>query len=116
MGSFAANRGNVNKGTGLKPGLWLFEEFMFSETVFGSASVSYQCDAHRMAKCDIDGSVGKPYELQISSPVVTDVRVFDDQGVSIDLKENDIIMLNAMVLDAFELIQSDVIDFEMGEL
>ena len=29
MSSFAVNRPCVNKGTGLSPGVWLFEEFYF---------------------------------------------------------------------------------------
>ena len=117
MSSFAVNRPCVNKGTGLSPGVWLFEEFYFADSVFGSAEVVYTCRCRRLEKSEIaEGDLGKPYNLEIVEPVVTAVSVFDDDGNEIPLDATDRVMLSQVVLEAFQGVSDAVLDFEMGLL
>lgn len=117
MGSFAVNRKNANKGTGLRPGCWFFEEFSFSDAVFGSATVEYRCEARKLRRDEIaEGDASRPYELEISEPCVVELNVFDDDGNEIELEAYDRKVLGALVLDAFEAVKDDVMDFEIGLL
>lgn len=117
MGSFAVNRFNVNKGTGLKPGLWNFEEFMFQDSVFGMATVKYVCESRKLNRSEIaEGDCSRPYELEISDPTVVELKVFDDDGDEIPLSEQTREKLGMSVLDAFAAIGEEVIDFERGLL
>ena len=117
MSSFAVNRKTANKGTGLQPGVWFFEEFSFSDAVFGSATVEYRCEARKLRHDEIaEGDVSRPYELEISEPVVVELKVFDDDGSEIELEAYDRKVLGALVLDAFNERADDVLDFEKGLL
>lgn len=117
MSSFAVNRKSANKGTGLRPGCWFFEEFSFSDAVFGTATVEYRCDARKLRHDEIaEGDVSRPYELEFSEPVVVELKVFDDDGNDIELEAQDRKVLGKLVLDAFEAIEDDVMDFEIGLL
>jgi len=117
MSSFAVNRKTANKGTSLRPGVWFFEEFSFSDAVFGSASVEYRCEARKLRRDEIaEGDMSRPYELEISEPRVVELKVYDDDGDEIELEACDRKVLGALVLDAFEAIKDDVMDFEIGLL
>jgi len=117
MGSFAVNRFNVNKGTGLKPGFWYFEEFYFADSVFGTATVSYDCRCRRLHGSEVaEGDLGKPYELEIVDPGVLELKVFDDDGNEITISDDDRIVLNKVVLDAFKEREHSVMEFEIGLL
>lgn len=117
MGSFAVNRKQANKGTGLRPGVWFFEEFSFSDALFGTATVEYRCEARKLRHDEIaEGDMSRPYELEISDPSVVELKVFDDDGDEIPLSKQTRDTLNARVLEAFEAIEDDVMSFEMGEL
>lgn len=117
MSSFAVNRKSANKGTGLRPGCWFFEEFSFSDAVFGTATVEYRCDARKLRHDEIaEGDVSRPYELEISEPVVVELKVFDDDGDEIDFGGEEKEILARQVLDAFEARVDDVLDFEKGLL
>jgi hypothetical protein len=117
MPSFAVNRKDANRGTGVTPGQWLFEEFMFTDSVFGTAKVSYRCDARKLAPSEIpEGDTSKPYLLEISDAVVTSLEVFDDDGVSLPIDESTLTPLSIIVLDAFSAIEDHVLDFERGLL
>lgn len=117
MPSFAVNRKKANKGTGLRPGVWFFEEFSFADAVFGTATVEYRCDARKLRHDEIaEGDVSRPYELEISDQSVVELKVFYDDGEEIPICDEDRDKLTKMVLDAFEAINDDVMSFEMGEL
>lgn len=117
MGSFAVNRFAMNKGTGIRPGVWFFEEFMFSDSVFGKATVKYLCDARKLTKAEIaEGDRSKPYELEISEPLVVGLEVFDDDGNSVPMTAAAAELCKAEVLDAFAAAEDRVLEFEMGLL
>ena len=115
---------NINKGTGIKPGTWFFEDFVFCQVrdIRGQATVKYVCDARKLRPWEMDEhDTGKPYELMISEPEVTDVKVFNDDGDELDLTTEahakDVPELKALVLAAFKEIEDfEVIEFEMGLL
>lgn len=128
MASFAVDRNNMNRGTGERSGVWIFEEFMFADSVFGRAVVEYDATAVRVKNEDreVRALIAPPlYDMQISGAKVTLAEVYNDDGAvvwSIAMVKNaehpqvqhardESIQ---MVLDAFAAVQSEVIDFEMG--
>lgn len=115
MGSFAVNRKDANKGTGLKSGTWFFEEFYFADSMFGSAIVNYTVRWRTLQKSEIaEGDTGKPYQVEIVDPVVASLSVLDDNGDKIALDANDEMVLGKIVLDAFDGRVDAVVEHEMG--
>ena len=114
MGSFAVNRKDANKGTGLKSGTWFFEEFYFTDSMFGSAIVTYTVRWRPLQKSEIaEGDTGKAYQIEIVDPVVTSLSVLDDNGDKIALDESDVMVLGQAVLEAFEGRVDAVVEHEM---
>ena len=132
MASFAVDRNSMNRGTGEKSGVWIFEEFMFADSVFGRAVVEYDATAVRVKNEDreVRALMSAPYEIAISDPRITILEIHNDDGECIwslnefneknpDLKDvADLQLKNELqaVLDAFAAVESDVISFEMGLL
>ncbi len=115
--TFSAARKSVNKGTGMKSGVWHFEEFMFAESVFGMAIVEYVCKNRHLRKAEIaEGDCSKPYELEITEPRIRLLEVHDDNGNNVLIPDDERKTLEAMVLERFKEIEEDVLDFEMGIL
>ncbi len=115
--TFSAARKSVNKGTGLKSGSWLFEEFLFAESVFGMAVVEYVCNNRHLRKAEIaEGDLGKPFELEITEPRIRLLEVHDDDGNNVLIPDDERKVLEAMVLERFKEIEEDVLDEEMGIL
>lgn len=132
MASFAVDRKNMNRGSGEKSGVWIFEEFMFADSVFGRAVVEYDVTAVRVKNEDreVRALMSAPYEIAISDPRVAILEIHNDDGECVwslnefneknpDLKDiADLQLKNERqaVLDAFAAVESDVISFEMGLL
>lgn len=126
MASFAVDRKNMNRGTGEKSGVWIFEEFMFADSVFGRAVVEYDATAVRVKNEDreVRALMSAPYEIQISGAKVTLLEVHDDDGnvvwsMNVPDPEGMIFpvpMMIQMPLDAFAAVESEVKNFEMGIL
>ena len=107
----------ANYGTGMEPGLWLFEEFEFLPGVLGKAYVKYEVNSQRVPKCDRNfGDVGRPYEIELSNPEIPWLEIFDDAGESIPLNADDMCAAQKMVLAAWREASEHVVDFEMGLL
>jgi hypothetical protein len=116
MASFAVHRKDANRGTGIRPGRWWWEEFQFTDAIFGTATVEYRCEARKLTISEIaDGDTSRPYQVEISEPRVVELKVFDDDGEEMDSLGfyNE---LERIVLDAFERIEDYVLDFERGLL
>lgn len=117
MQNFAVNRKDMNKGCGERSGRWVFEEFMFTDSTFGSAAVEYEW--HFTPPHKTDDELFAPGmnrgDFEVFNPVVKDIVVFDDDGNSIPLNAQAIEECQKIVLDAFSMIHRDVQDFE-GEL
>ena len=82
MASFAVDRNNMNRGTGERSGVWIFEEFMFADSVFGRAVVEYDANAIRVKNEDreVGALMSAPYEMKISGAKVTFFEIFNDDG------------------------------------
>lgn len=129
MASFAVDRNNMNRGTGERSGVWIFEEFMFADSVFGRAVVEYDATAVRVKNEDreVRSLMSSPYEMKISGAKVTIAEVFNDDGVVVwslamiknspheEVLEAANVAIRS-VLDAFAAVESEVISFEMGLL
>jgi len=117
MSGFAVNRKEMNRGCGERSGRWTFEEFMFTESTFGSAVVEYEflwTPPHRAD--DALFAPGMNFgTFEVFSPVVKEIVVFDDDGNSIPLTPAAEEECRKIVLDAFEMIHGDVQEFE-GDL
>jgi len=127
MASFAVDRNSMNRGTGERSGVWIFEEFMFADSVFGRAVVEYDATAVRVKNEDreVMSLMSAPYEMQISGAKVTLAEVYNDDGAvvwslamvknaehpQVQQARDEAIKI---VLDAFAAVHSEVIDFEMG--
>jgi hypothetical protein len=70
--NFAVNRKDMNIGTWVQSGEWLFEEFMFDDNCFGQAKVEYDVN---MAACARNGD---PKETYIENARVTEIVILDD--------------------------------------
>lgn len=117
MGSFAVNRKEMNKGCGVKPGVWVFEEFMYTDSIFGCATVGYKCEARKLTPDEVaKEDTGKPYEIEISEPWVAMLEVHDDAGDPIELSDLAHGECEKIVLEAFADIRENVLDFEAGIL
>lgn len=115
---FAVNRKVACVGCGVRSGQWIFEEFMFTDSILGEAVVSYECKFHRPDKRDdaILGFGQNNGELEIWDAKVFSVKVFNDDGDEMPLTEDDKLACSKMVLGRFGEIERDVQDFEMGLL
>lgn len=134
MPSFAVNRKDMNRGTGEKSGVWVFEEFMFADSVFGRAVVEYDATAVRVKNEDREtrSLMSAPYEMRISGAKVTFFEIFNDNGdvvASVTFTDSIILICPSLmrlradvqlfvdqILSAFAAVESDVISFEMGLL
>ncbi len=124
MPSFAENRKTMNRGTGESSGVWVFEEFMFADSVFGRAVVEYDATAVRMKREDREerALLSPPYEMQISDARVTKWTVFDDDGNAVmehfncGMNPIDRASIENQILEAFKSIEDEVRNFEMGLL
>lgn len=134
MASFAVDRNNMNRGTGERSGVWIFEEFMFADSVFGRAVVEYDANAIRVKNEDreVGALMSAPYEMKISGAKVTFFEIFNDDGEQVcsatftdslilvcpsTLSLNgDIQTFVDSILSAFAAVESEVISFEMGLL
>lgn len=106
-----------NRGSGVTSGIWGFEEFEFLPGVLGRGFLSYDADAVRAKKCDIEpGNTGRPYEIELKNPVVQYVEIFDDDGNSIPLNADDKCAAEKMLLAAWRDASDTIVDFEMGLL
>lgn len=128
MASFAVDRNSMNRGTGEKSGVWIFEEFMFADSVFGRVVVEYDATAVRVKNEDreVRALIAPPlYDMQISGANVTIAEAYDDDGNTVwslamvaNAKSEQVQKWRdeavQVILDAFAVVQSDVIDFEMG--
>lgn len=116
MAMFAEKRKSQNSGCGDGSGRWLFEEFMFADSVFGRAVVEYGFSSHPIARCDrtLHGPVFEP-EIHDDETVVL-LEVHNDDGNVIATKDTlpltEWLKLNAMVLEAFRADESAVIEYE----
>lgn len=111
------HRKEANHGTGAEPGLWVFEEFMFEDAILGMAKVRYTCRCRRLAPAErAEGDLGKPYQLEIVDPVVSEVHVYDDDGEEVPVPDEELVILQEAVLTAFRDREEDVLEFEMGLL
>lgn len=70
--SFAVNRKQMNHGTWVQSGEWLFEEFMFDDNCFGRAKVEYR------PVRDV-GRSGDPTETFVRKAQVTEIILLDEQ-------------------------------------
>lgn len=131
MASFAENRNAMNKGCGESSGVWVFEEFMFADSVFGRAVVEYDAVAVRMKSEDREmrSLMSLPYEIQISAAKVKEIEVFNDDGdccwrlsgvenLPIPTTSDNILRIRLVqdVLAAFRAVVDEVLNFEMGML
>ncbi len=129
MASFAVDRNSMNRGTGKKSGVWVFEEFMFADSVFGRAVVEYDATAVRVKNEDreVRALMSSPYEIQISGAKVTLAEAYDDNGNTVwslamvaNAKSEQVQQWRdeavKMILSAFADVQSDVVSHEMGLL
>lgn len=134
MASFAVDRNNMNRGTGERSGVWIFEEFMFADSVFGRAVVEYDANAVRVKSEDreVRALMSAPYEMQISGAKVTFFEVFNDDGdvvASVTFTDSLVLVCPSLlsletavqmfvdsILSAFAAVESEVISFEMGLL
>lgn len=107
-----------NKGRGETSGRWEFEEFEFCPGVFGRGVIEYTSIAKRIKSADreVRAFFSLPYEIEISDPVAKDIVIFNDEGETIALDENDARAAAEALKVAFEIAKSDVVDFEMGLL
>lgn len=92
MAGFAINRKDQNKGVHNGRGLWLFEEFMFADSVFGRSTVRYRSVHAR-------DEIGRT--CYICSPAIEDLVIFDDDGNDIPLDDATRKEAAEMVLEAF---------------
>ncbi|TXH50307.1 MAG: hypothetical protein E6Q97_20770 [Desulfurellales bacterium] len=124
MPSFAENRKLMNKGTGESSGVWLFEEFMFADSVFGRAVVEYDAIAKRIPSADreVRAFFSTPYEIEISDATVAKWTVFDDDGNAVlehfncGINKIDRDAIETQILEAFKDVEDEVKNFEMGLL
>lgn len=105
-------------GTGIKSGVWLFEEFEFMSEVWGKATVTYDARFHRPDRRDdaILSFGTNRGEFEISDVKVKELVVFDDEGGELPLEGDNKVACEKMVLAAFGRQQYDVIEFESGLL
>lgn len=109
MSGFAVSRFEVNKGRGVSPGVWKFEEFMFFDSVFGHATVEYDAQAVRRNETE--------WRIDLVGPIVKQVVVYNDDGVVIrDIPDAEQQELREIVIRAFEDVQDAVMEFERGNL
>lgn len=108
MPSFAVNRKQMNRGCGNGSGRWLFEEFMFSDCVFGRVEIEYT----PAGSLDED----KWKVIEILMPEVKSLVVFDDDGNDVPLSPEDYARLSQIAIEAFVAVRDDVIDYERERL
>lgn len=113
MTVFAVDRFEANRGYGDGSGQWVFEEFMFTDSILGTAVVNYEATLFRH---DVDDRPERKTEreLRIFNPHVTRIEVFDDDGKTVELSVEDRKNLCLQVLQAFANVSEDVIDHECG--
>lgn len=70
--NFAVNRKEMNRGTWVQSGEWLFEEFMFDDNCFGRAKVEYTVDYR-------PGRNGDAAQIDIENVKVTEIILLDEQ-------------------------------------
>lgn len=103
MPSFAVNRKQMNRGCGNGSGRWLFEEFMFSDSVFGRVEIEYTPN-HYIERED--------RWTEIDDAQVASLVVFDDDGNDVPLIPDDYARLSQIAIEAFVAVREDVIEYE----
>lgn len=104
MPSFAVNRKQMNRGCGNGSGRWLFEEFMWSDSVFGRVEIEYSVK-----------HVNIPHEellTECNDVEVTYLVVYDDDGNEVPVSPDDYARLSQVAIEAFVAVRDDVIDYE----
>ena len=101
---FCVNRFEMNKGTGVESGKWVFNPFMFADALFGRATVGYDVRFNRVPT--------------IESVHITELVIVDDDGNDLDMELPDGVLhdLRMCVFTAFREQRVSVLDFEMGLL
>lgn len=88
--TFAVNRKQMNRGCSNGSNSWIFEDFMFSDSVFGEVTVEYEANFLRPCKADDElfGAGLNIGEMEICFVKVTRVVVFNDDGDVIAKHQN----------------------------
>jgi hypothetical protein len=107
-----------SKGRGERSGLWEFDSFEFMPGVFGKAAIEYESIAKRVKSVDREefSLFSSPYEIEVFSPKVKNLVVFDDDGNEIRMEALGIKTAEYMILTAWADQHSEVLSFEMGLL
>ena len=107
-----------NKGRGERSGRWEFDSFEFMPGVFGKGVVEYEAIAKRIPSEDREerSMFSAPYEMDVFTPRVNDLVIFDDSGDEIELDVIAMVAAREILITVWEDQRSDVINFEMGLL
>lgn len=114
--TFAVHRKEMNKGCPDGTGRWLFEEFMFGDSVFGRAEVTYDFSITIHPHPYDPSRPADRTEVIVKNPTVADVVVFDDGGNVIPLTLEQVEELKKIVLEAFRDVEADVVSHVRGTL
>jgi hypothetical protein len=108
-----AKRMDMNQGYGERPGMWIFDDITFADSLLGKATVTY--DFH-VSKNQDRGAFDPLLDSIIVNPVVSNIVVFDDAGDEMSVPEESVSQFSEIVLEIFRRIENCVRDYEMGLL